>query len=165
MILNIQFETLFFLFVPEWSITCVPNTPVATKHNKPSTSSFDYTTLKKSKYKHFHTKGSTFEDFWGLWQIERNSIPPWHTHVNYSTCCWPFFQSPMDVQFERAIQNQITSNRSWQVFLCALTMFYRWGHNGQTTWNPAEEHETSECVCDCRCLVVGTTRKERKMPN
>lgn len=67
------------------------------------------------------------------------TISKTYTDVNYSTDLWLIFQSPTAERegFTNSSQTEADSRLTRTVpLLCALTMSYRWGHNGWTTWHP-----------------------------
>lgn len=67
------------------------------------------------------------------------TISKTYTDVNYSTDLWLIFQSPTAERegFTNSSQTGADSRLTRTVpLLCALTMSYRWGHNGWTTWHP-----------------------------
>lgn len=67
------------------------------------------------------------------------TISKTHTDVNYSANLWLIFQSPTAERegFTNSSQTEADSRLTRTVpLLCALTMSYRWGHNGRTTWHP-----------------------------
>lgn len=84
------------------------------------------------------------------------TISKTYTDVSYSTDLWLIFQSPTAERegFTNSSQTEADSRLTRTVpLLCALTMSYRWGHNGWTTWHPVAWGVCVwMCVCDCGCL-------------
>lgn len=91
------------------------------------------------------------------------TISQTYTDVNYSTDLWLIFQSPTAERegFTNSSQTEADRRLTRTVpLLCALTMSYRWGHKGWTTWHPVARGVyfwVSECAC--LCSVYHTKRQ------